>query len=191
MTTRSHRIILWMGMSLDGYFEGPDHDLSWHFVDDEFHSWVNAELARMGAFLHGRRTYEEMARVWPAMRDDPSAAPPHREFARIWLDMPKVVWSRTLPSVDWNATLERDVDPERVRALERDVTGDMTIGGADLAASFLAHDLIDEVRLFMQPAVIGAGTRLFAEGQHLALRLEETRTFGNGVVMLRYAVVRG
>jgi riboflavin biosynthesis pyrimidine reductase len=80
------------------------------------------------------------------------------------------------------------VVPEEVRALA--VDGDIAVGGPDLAASFQQLDLVDEYRVYVHPVVIGRGRRMFAPGSHLDLRLEETRTFGNGVVLLRYAVGR-
>jgi dihydrofolate reductase len=83
------------------------------------------------------------------------------EFARIWRDMPKIVFSRTLERADWNATVVRDVVPEEIRELKAQPGGDMALGGADLAAAFMRHDLIDEYRLYVHPIVIGRGKPLF------------------------------
>lgn len=180
------KIILWMSVSLDGFFEGPDGDLGWHRVDEELHQHFNDELRRMGAFLDGRRTYELMAGFWPTADQDPGASAPMREFAGIWRNMPKVVYSRTLERADWNSTIVREVVPEEVLALKRQSGGDLVLGGADLAATFQRLGLIDEYRIYLHPAVIGRGKRLFPAGTHLDLRLAESRTFGNGVVLLRY-----
>jgi dihydrofolate reductase len=87
----------------------------------------------------------------------------------------------------WNATVVRQVDPDEVRALKDQPGGDLCLGGADLAASFLAHDLIDEWRLYVVPVVLGAGRRLFPDGVRNPLRLVETRAFDNGVLLTRYA----
>ena len=95
------------------------------------------------------------------------------------------VISRTLERVGPNATLMREVDPDEIRKMKSEPGGDMTVGGADLAATFIAHDLIDEYRLYMHPVVIGDGRRLFPDGAHLDLTLVESRTFANGVVLLR------
>ena len=89
-------IILMMSVSLDGLIEGPDRELDWHMVDDELHAHFNEQLSAMGAFLSGRVTYELMAALWPTADTDPSSTGPMVEFARIWRDMPKIVFSRTL-----------------------------------------------------------------------------------------------
>jgi len=181
------KIILMMSVSLDGFFEGPDHELDWHLVDDELHRHFNEQLGSMGAFLDGRVTYELMAGFWPTADRDPSSTEPVAEFARIWRDMPKIVYSRTLDRADWNSTVVRDVVPEEVMELKAQPGGDMVLGGADLAASFMRHDLIDEYRIYVHPVVIGRGKPLFpASDAKIDLKLVETRTFGNGVVLLRY-----
>ena len=181
------KIIFMMSVSLDGYFEGPDRELDWQLVDDELHAHFNEWLATMSAFLDGRVTYELMAGYWPTADADPSAPALVAEFARIWREMPKFVFSRTLQRAGWNTTVVRDVVPEEIRKLQAQPGGDMVVGGADLAASFLRHDLIDEFSFYVHPVLIGTGRRLFRPSPaRVGLRLAETRTFGNGVVLLRY-----
>ncbi|KKK05877.1 dihydrofolate reductase family protein [Micromonospora sp. HK10] len=180
------RIIVAMSVSLDGFFEGPDGDLSWHRVDEELHQHFNDELRGMGAFLDGRRTYELMAGYWPTADRDPASSGPEREFAAIWRDMPKIVYSRTLDRADWNTTVLREVVPEQVRALQEQPGGDLALGGAELAATFARHGLVDEWRLYVNPVVLGAGRPLFPPGLRLDLELVAERRFGNGVVLLTY-----
>src|SRR4051794_28903904 len=181
------KIVLMMGISLDGYIEGPDHDISWHSVDEELHRHMNEVIGRFGAMLSGRRIHELMAGYWPTADAAPDASPTVVEFARIWRDMPKVVYSRTLERADWNATVVHAVVPEEVRALQAQPGGDMAVGGADLAATFLAYDLVDEFRLYVNPVVLGRGRPLFPTAEaSRQLELVETRAFGNGVVLLRY-----
>ena len=181
------KIILMMSVSLDGFMEGPNREIDWHLVDDELHRHFNQELAAMGAFLEGRVTYELMAGYWPTADENPSTPEPVAEFARIWRGMPKIVYSRTLERAERNATVVRDVVPEEVMQLKAQPGGDLVIGGADLAATFLRHDLIDEYRIYVHPVVIGMGKRLFPPSDaRIDLRLVETRAFGNGVVLLRY-----
>lgn len=181
------RIIYMMSVSVDGFIEGPDRELDWHLVDHELHTHFNEELRTMGAFLDGRVTYELMAAFWPTADTDPASTPPMVEFARIWRDMPKVVYSRTLQEAGWNTTVVRHVVPEEVRELQATAGGDLVVGGAGLAASFLRHDLIDELRIYVHPVVLGGGKPMFGPSDaRIHLRLAETRTFGNGVVLLRY-----
>ncbi len=181
------KIIVMMSVSLDGFFEGPDHDLDWQLVDDELHWHFNEELGAMGAFLDGRVTYELMAGYWPTADADPASSPPVADFARIWRDMPKFVYSTTLEHADWNTTIVRDVVVEDILALKAQPGGDLVVGGAKLAATFLRHDLIDEYRLYVNPVVLGRGTPLFPPSDApVTLRLAETRPFGTGVVLLRY-----
>jgi dihydrofolate reductase len=181
------KLILMMSVSVDGFIEGPDRELDWHMVDDELHHHFNQQLSAMAAFLSGRVTYELMARFWPTADSDPSSTGPMVEFASIWRDTPKLVFSRTLERADWNTTVVRDVVPEEIQALKAQPGGDLALGGADLAAAFMRADLIDEYRLYVHPILIGQGKPLFQPSDaKLELRLAETRTFGNGVVLLRY-----
>lgn len=181
------RVVLFMGVSLDGFIEGPNREIGWHRVDDELHRYMNEKLRTMGAFLHGRVVYELMASVWPTAAADPAAPPAMAEFSRIWMEMPKIVFSRTLARVEHNSTLRREVDPDEINALKAQPGGDLSLGGADLAASFMRHDLIDAYHVCVHPALVGRGKRLFPEADVIrSLRHVETRTFGNGVVLLRY-----
>lgn len=184
----TRKIIYMMTVSIDGFMEGPNREIDWHMVDEELHRHFNDELRVMGAFMSGRVTHELMADFWPTADSDPDAPEPVREFAGIWRDMPKIVFSRTLERADWNTTVVREVVPEKIRQLKAEPGGDMMLGGSDLATTFIQHDLIDEYRIYVDPMIIGRGKRMFhPTDSRLPLRLEETRTFGNGVVLLRYS----
>lgn len=184
---RMRKIIVWMMVSIDGFFEGPDGDLDWHAVDDELHRYFNDQLGAMGGFLDGRVTYELMAEFWPTADQDPSSTEPMVEFARIWREMPKIVYSSTLDAADWNTTISREVDAGEIAALKAQPGGDLVLGGALLAAEFARQDLIDEYRLFVNPIILGRGRALFPEADiRRPLRLVDTKPFGNGVVMLSY-----
>lgn len=176
-----------MSVSLDGFIEGPNRELDWQFVDDELHNHFNEQLCAMGAFLDGRVTYELMAGFWPTADTDPSSTPPMVEFARIWRDMPKIVYSRTLKRADWNTAVVPEVVAAEVMELKAQPGGDLALGGADLAATFMRLDLIDEYRLYVHPVAIGQGRPLFQTSDtKISLELVETRTFGSGVVLLHY-----
>ncbi|MCB5164105.1 dihydrofolate reductase family protein [Streptomyces bambusae] len=183
------KLVFMSSVSLDGYFEGPDREIDWHRVDDELHHHFNQELAAMGAFLSGRVTHQLMEEFWPTADQDPANAGPMAEFAAIWRNMPKYVYSRTLKSAGWNTTVVGEVVPDEVRALKDRPGGDLVLGGARLAAEFLRHGLVDEFRLYVHPVVLGAGHLLFPPSGTLPqtpLHLVESRTFGNGVVLLRH-----
>jgi dihydrofolate reductase len=180
------KIIFMMSVSLDGYFETAEHGLAWQDISDELHTHFNEELAAAGGMLNGRVTYELMARAWPTADEDPAAPKPVAEFARIWRDVPKFAYSRTLRDAGWNTTIVRDVVPAEVEALRSAATGDLFIGGPDLLATFQRLDLVDEYRIYVHPAVIGAGNPLFRPGTTLRLALDGSRQFANGVVLLRY-----
>ncbi|RFU23483.1 dihydrofolate reductase family protein [Geodermatophilus marinus] len=182
------KIVLQMSVSLDGFFEGPDGDIGWHRVDDELHEHFNEELGAMSAFLEGRRSYELMEAFWPTADADPASTGPMVEFARIWRETPKLVFSRTLQQVGPNAELVREVDAGRIRELAAQPGGDMAVGGAELATEFRRLGLVDEYQIYVHPVLLGKGRPLFAEAEgRTDLRLVETRTLGNGVVLLRHA----
>jgi dihydrofolate reductase len=182
------KLVVPMTVSLDGFFEGPDHDIGWHMVDEELHRYVNDDLRGMSAFLSGRTSWQLMAGYWPAIEQQPDAGETEADFSRIWRDMPKVVYSRTLTEAGWNTTIERDVDPDAIRRLKAQPGGDMALGGGNIATTFRRYGLIDEYRLYINPIAIGAGTPLFPPSETpITLRLLDSRTFGNGVVQARYA----
>ncbi|MER6417199.1 dihydrofolate reductase family protein [Streptomyces sp. NPDC001137] len=181
------KIVWTMGISLDGYTEGPDHDISWHRVDDELHQHMNDTIRQLGGLLSGRRTYEAMASYWPTADAEPGVSAVTAEFAGIWRDIPKAVYSRTIEHAGWKTTVFRDVVPEEVRALKEQADADLWLGGAEIAEEFLRLGLIDAYRVYVHPALVGHGTRLFPEADIAAsLRLTDSHVFGNGVVLLQY-----
>jgi dihydrofolate reductase len=183
------KIVVMMSVSLDGFFEGPNREIDWHHVDDEVHDHFNEVTTGMSAFLNGRVLYELMTAFWPDADKDPKNPRPVREFARIWRETPKIVFSKTLERADWNTTIVRELDSHAIERLKREPGGDMFLGGADLASAFARYGLVDEYRLYVHPVVLGHGRPLFAPSEdRVSLSLKESRTFGNGVVLLRYAV---
>ena len=141
------KIIYAMAVSLDGYVEGPNRELDWSTPDEELHRFWNDQARQIGTSLYGRRLYELMADFWPTADRDPTAPDYVVEFARIWREMPKVVFSTTLTKVDWNATLAKDDIADEVTKLKAQPGNDMDVGGPTLAATFVRLGLIDEYRL--------------------------------------------
>jgi dihydrofolate reductase len=184
------KLIYSMSVSADGFVNTPSRSLDWVQVDDELHSFFNDEARSMSTFLYGRRMYELMTDYWPTAETDPAATPVMVEFGRIWKDKPKVVFSRTLERVEWNSRLVRDGAAEEVARLKAQPGFDMDVGGPTTAASLMPHGLIDEYHLFVHPLILGAGTPFFPGlDDRIGLKLLETRSFGSGVVYLRYEAV--
>jgi dihydrofolate reductase len=182
------KLIYMLNMSLDGFVETPDHRLDWTIVDDELHQWFNDQTRQLDASLYGRRLYELMADYWPTAQSDPSATATEREFAQIWLDMPKIVFSSSLERVDWNSRLVRGDVGEELARLREEFDGDLDVGGATLAASFIRRGLVDEYRQVVHPVVLGSGTPFFPPlDAPVPLRLTETKVFRSGVTYLGYA----
>jgi dihydrofolate reductase len=182
------RLIYGAIASLDGYVADADGNFDWAAPDDEVHAFVNELQRAAGTQLLGRRMYDVLA-VWETIDTGPDQAPVIREFADLWRGSDKVVYSRTLESVSTARTrLERDFDPEAVRALKADADRDLTVGGPGLAEQALRAGLVDEVYLFLSPVVVGGGTRALPDGLHVDLTLVDERRFGNGVVYLGYRV---
>ena len=180
------KLIYSMGVSLDGFIAGPDGEIDWSAPDEELHRFHNQQARETGVDLYGRRLYEVMT-YWETADENPSAAEHELEFARIWKDMPKVVFSKTLEKVGGNARLVRDGVAEEVAKLKEQPGKDLAVGGAGLASTLIKLDLIDEYRVFVSPVVLGGGTPYFpALDERIDLELVETRTFGSRVVYVRY-----
>jgi dihydrofolate reductase len=180
------KVIYSMGVSMDGFIAGPDGEIDWSAPDEELHRFHNQQAREIGAHLCGRRLYEEMV-YWETADEKPSTPEHELEFARIWKDMPKIVFSKTLETVEGNARLVRDGVAEEVAKLKEQPGKDVAVGGAGLASTFIKLGLIDEYRLFVSPVVLGDGTHYFpALEQRINLELVETQTFGSRVVYVRY-----
>src|SRR3954452_22733114 len=182
-------LIYSMSVSVDGFIADRDGGFEWTPPGEELFRFHTAQVAELGGYLLGRRPYETML-VWetdPSMRDNELRA----AFADIWCALPKVVFSRTLDSVQGNARLaEASLADEVAAAL--DTTGkDVSIGGAGLAAAAIELGLVDELRIFRNPVVVGGGTPFLPPvTEDVPLDLIETRTFGSRVIYERYRRAR-
>lgn len=186
------KVIYSFSVSLDGYFETLNRSLDWVIADEEYLRFVIGEQDTIGAFLYGARLYENMAAYWPTQAaNDPSNPPYVLEWARIWLATPKIVFSNTLRSVDWNSRLVRGDAIEEIARLKEQGGKDLSVGGATLASSLIRHDLVDVYEVFVQPVILGAGAPYLPTINHrLDLRLIEIHTLGSGVVQMRYERTR-
>jgi dihydrofolate reductase len=179
------KVFLFMVVTLDGFFEGPNHEIDWHNVDEEFNEFAIHQLNEVDTLLFGRVTYEGMASYWPtqfAKEDDPIVADKMNT-------VPKIVFSKTLEKAEWNnSRLVKEHIAEEVSELKQQQGRDLAIfGSSDLAVSFIQMGLIDELRIMVNPVVLGNGKPLF-NGIHekLNLKLLKTKTFRSGNVLLYY-----
>jgi dihydrofolate reductase len=173
-----------LSVSLDGFFEGPAADISWHHVSEELHGDMNAALGESGGILNGRRNWELMADFWPNV--GPEEPEVMREFSAIWKRIPQHVFSTTLDSVEHGATLHRSLDV--VPTLKAEAHGDLYAGGGTLAAELARRGWVDGYVLNVNPLVLGAGSPLFAPGLRQELRLVGHETYADGVMQLKYDV---
>src|SRR5271165_3028130 len=186
------KLIWFTTISLDGYFEAPNHDISWHNVDDEFNSFAVKMLRDEDTILFGRRTYQLFEDYWPRAANDPSISKENLEIASLINNMKKIVYSKTLEKIEegenWkNVTLLREVKPEEIIELKRQPGKNLSVGGNDLGVSFAQMGLVDEFWVMVNPIVIGTGNSLFkGMKDRLNLRLLETRVFKSGNVLLCY-----
>ena len=178
-------LIYSMSVSVDGFIKDRDGSFDWSGPDEEQFRFHIEEVRQLGGFLSGRRLYESML-VWdtdPSLRETEAQA----EFADIWCAIPKVVFSRTLESVEGNARLATSSVAEEVAAALDATDKDVAIGGAGLAAQAVELGLVDELRMFRYPVVVGGGTPFLPPvPEYVRLRLLETRTFGSRVIYERY-----
>ncbi len=180
------KVIYASGVSLDGFIAGPGGEIDWSAPDEELHRFHNQQTRELGAHFCGRRLYEEML-YWETVGENPSAGEIELEFAGIWQELPKIVFSTTLEKVEGNARLAREGVAEEVAKLKEQPGKDLAVGGAGLARTFIELGLVDEYQLFVSPVVLGGGTPFFPAGaERTNLELVETRTFGSRVVYLRY-----
>jgi dihydrofolate reductase len=182
------RLIYSTQVSLDGFIADRSGSFDFTEPDDEVHAFVNDSLRPIGTHLYGRRLYDVML-FWETVPDDSSVPPVMRDFSRIWRGVDKVVYSRTLDRVaSGRTTLEREFDPDAVRRLKAGSEADLLVGGAELAGAALRAGLVDEIRLFVFPVLVGGGRSAWGEDVRARLELREERRFGGGVVHVRYDV---
>jgi dihydrofolate reductase len=182
------KLVVFNQVTLDGYFAGPNGDISWakkEKTDAEWNTFVEDNAKGGGLLVFGRKTYELMASYWPtpyAVQNDPVVAERMN-------NLPKIVFSKTLGQASWNNTkvVEGDLAAE-IRKMKNDPGPDMAILGSGSIVSQLAPEgLIDEYQIVVNPIVLGRGRTMF-DGikKKLTLKLTRTRTFGNGNVLLVY-----
>nr|WP_296076846.1 dihydrofolate reductase family protein [uncultured Actinoplanes sp.] len=171
--------------SLDGYIADENGDFGWAAPDPEVHAFVNELERPVGTYLYGRRLYETMV-YWETASQGPQV---ERDYAELWRAADKIVYSTTLTTVGSARTrIEPAFDPDTVRELKKATQRDLSIGGAELAAHALRAGLVDEIRLLVNPVIVGAGRPALPGRLRAKLRLSDQRRFAGGVVYLSYEV---
>ena len=171
--------------SLDGYIEDEDGKFDWAKPDEDVHTFVNELERGVGTYLYGRRLYETLA-VWETVPLDEQ--PGYiRDYAELWRDSDKIVYSRTLDAPSTSRTrIERDFDADAVRRLKDEAERDLAVGGAELAAEAFRAGLVDELHLLLAPVLVGGGKRALPDDMRLPLELVGERRFDSGFVHLHY-----
>ena len=182
-------LIFSMGVSVDGFIADREGAFGWGAPSDELFRFHLARVGDLGGYLLGRKLYEMML-VWetdPSLRDNEARS----AFADVWSAMPKIVFSRTLDSVHGNARLAEASVAEEVAATLDATDKDVEIGGAGVAGQAIELGLVDELRIFRYPIVVGGGTPFLPPvTEDVPLDLIESRTFDSRVIYERYRRVR-
>jgi dihydrofolate reductase len=188
------KIILKMEVSLDGFASGPNGELDWALVGNE-ESWkyVNDLLSTVDATLIGRVTYQGFGYYWPSVAANPSSTKNEIDFAHWIENIPKIVFSKTLSTVEWkNSRLVKENIAEEVAKMKQQPGKNLVMfGGIGIAQTFTQMGLIDEYRLNVNPVALGSGKPLFKDIKDtINLKLQGTKTFNTGVVGLHYETKR-
>ena len=179
------KLISFMVITADGFTEGPEGEFDWPNVDEGFNEFAVSQIHDLGALLFGRVTYEGMASYWPtpqALEDDPVVTD-------LMNRVPKYVFSHTLSSADWaNTTLVSGEAGPAVAKLKQEDGYDLAVlGSAKLTASLIEQGLVDELRVMVNPVLLGGGVSLYsAITQRVPLTLLRTTVFPSGNVLLVY-----
>ncbi len=182
-------LIYSMSTSVDGFIADRGGAFEWTAPGEELFRFHTALVSELGGYLCGRRLYETML-VWetdPSLRDSEL----RDAFADVWCAIPKIVFSHTVVSVQGNARLAETSLAEEIAAALDATDKAVSIGGAGLAAQAIELGLVDELRMFRYPVVVGGGTPFLPPvTEDVPLDLIETRTFGSRVIYERYRRAR-
>ena len=178
------KMFSFMMTSADGYYAGPGGALDWHNVDLEFSQFALAQLREAGTLVFGRVTYEGMAAFWPT----PAGEQSDPDVAKAMNTTPKIVISRTLAQAAWAGTqvISTSVEEELAKLKQQPGKDIVIQGSSTLTAGLLQTGLLDELRIMVNPVILGQGRSLFAGAGKTSLKLLKTQRFTSGNVLLYY-----
>ena len=184
-------IITTTWVTLDGYIAGPNGEMDWiaEIYDEAMGVYENELVSQADALLLGRVTYQSFAGSWPHVPDNPNASEGEKAYARALNAMRKIVFSRTLESVEWNnSTLRKEIVPEEIEQLKREPGRDLLIyGSASIIQTLTNQGLIDEYQVLVHPVILRGGKPLFQDiKRQVKLQLVNTKKLPSGVVVLSY-----
>jgi dihydrofolate reductase len=181
------KLVSLMHVSLDGFCAGPRGEMDWIALGDEVFADVHAMIEGTGAAVYGRTTYGMMRGYWPTLLNKPDADPEQRKHAA-WVErIPKHTFSRKLTSHDWN-NVHLHQDAAEIETLKAGEGAALLIfGSPGLVHSFLGLGAIDEFWIYLNPVLLGQGTRYWDGAAKTRLRRLGTRAFDNGVTRFHYA----
>lgn len=182
------KIIVSNLVSLDGFMAGPKGEIDWFLWNEETAQYAKELAKSIDTILFGRVTYELMANFWPT----PAADSEDQVITKYMNESAKIVFSKTLEKADWkNTRVIKDINPEEILKLKQQSGKDMVIyGSGGLVSSLTQMGLIDDYLIFINPVVLGQGIPLFRNlNDRYKLKLINTKSFNNGVVLLHYEVL--
>jgi dihydrofolate reductase len=187
------KLVAFMHISLDGFAAGPNGELDWLSYDEELEKYAEGVVSTVGTALYGRVTYQLMEGYWPTVLTDPAATKHDLEHANWVENIPKIVFSRTLETAEWNNTrlISDDMAGEIAKLKEQSGKDLVIFGSPGLTRALMQLDLIDEYRLTVNPVILGRGASMFGDVENpVRLKLLEGKLLKSGVAALHYQADR-
>jgi dihydrofolate reductase len=183
------KIVVFNLLSIDGFFEGKNHDINWHQVDEEFNKFAVDHTAKFDTIIFGSRTYKLFEDFWPSAVNNSKFSADDQRIAKIIDDAQKYVFSKKIKEVKWkNSVLLNEIDKKEVEKIKKEKGKDIVIfGSGTIVSQFSDLGLIDEYRFIINPLALGEGTSMFkGVSKQLNFKLISTKKFKNGNILLTY-----
>lgn len=175
-------------MSLDGYIADDVGNFDWAEPQEDVHRYINILEDKISLVLYGRKMYEILS-VWENIPDIENQLDYIREYERAWKKQRKIVFSSKINTVSTsNTELRKSFDRDEIVRIKKDESGDIGIGGANLASQALDLGLVDEILIFVYPILIGKGIKWLSTIKPVQLEIKEVKEFKNGILMIHYSV---